>query len=96
MDYISRVREFVVSNFLFGEPGGLNDDTSFLEDGIIDSTGILELVVFLETTFKIDIENGELLPENLGSIRQAAAFVERKLEVSADKPSDAAPRVAAA
>ena len=51
MDNSVKVREFVVENFLFGDGETLKDDTSFMEEGIIDSTGILELVFFLEETF---------------------------------------------
>ena len=74
----SEIREFVVSNFLFGEDKGLTDDASFLEQGIIDSTGVLEFVAHLEQHYQIKVENKELIPDNLDSINAAAAFVERK------------------
>lgn len=86
MDYIAQLRNFVVSNFLFGEAGKLQDDTPLLEEGIIDSTGILELITFMETAFNVRVENGELLPENLGSIRRAAQFIERKLNAAVGAP----------
>ena len=73
-----KVREFVVENFLFGDDNGLEDDTSFLEDGIIDSTGVLELVEFLEDTFSIKVEDDELIPENLDSIANIQAFMAKK------------------
>lgn len=81
MDSIAReIREFVVANFLFGQDGGtLTDDLPFLENGIIDSTGVLELVAFLEQRFGISVADRELLPENLDSINNAARFVQRKL-----------------
>ena len=60
-----RIRDFIIDNFLFGNADGLNDNTSFLEEGIIDSTGILELVGFLEEAFNIHIQDEELVPENL-------------------------------
>ena len=79
MEHKQAIREFVVENFLFGEANGLKDDTSFLEEGIIDSTGILELVTFLEDEFSITVEDEELIPENLDSIGNVANFLERKI-----------------
>ncbi len=74
------IRQFVVSNFLFGQPGtGLADDQSFLETGIIDSTGVLELVAFLEQQYRISVADRELLPENLDSINNVSRFVSSKL-----------------
>ena len=81
MEHKQAIREFVVENFLFGEANGLKDDTSFLEEGIIDSTGILELVTFLEDEFSITVEDEELIPENLDSIGNVANFLERKISV---------------
>ena len=78
MEHKQAIREFVVENFLFGEANGLKDDTSFLEEGIIDSTGILELVTFLEDEFSITVEDEELIPENLDSIGNVTNFLERK------------------
>ena len=76
------IRQFVVSNFLFGvEDDGLCDDASFLQTGIIDSTGILELVSYLEETYGITVEDEEMLPENLDSLRQVSAFLKRKLSL---------------
>lgn len=74
------VRQFIVANFLFGQDGeGLAEDQSLLESGIIDSTGVLELVGFLEQRFGISVSDRELLPENLDSVGNAARFVSRKL-----------------
>jgi acyl carrier protein len=82
MDAIApAIKEFVISNFLFGqEEGALSETESFLESGIIDSTGVLELVAFLEQQFGISVGDRELLPENLDSVQNAARFVARKLE----------------
>jgi acyl carrier protein len=75
------VREFVLTNFLFGQEGtGLTEQQSLLENGIIDSTGVLELVAFLEQRYGISVGDRELLPENLDSISNVTAFVTRKLE----------------
>lgn len=73
------VRKFVIENFCFGQDPGLGDDDSFLEKGIIDSTGVLELVAFLESTHAITIENEELIPDNLDSVGRVCAFLEVKL-----------------
>lgn len=74
----SKIRDFIIENFLFGNADGLQDDTSFLEEGIIDSTGVLELVTFLEETFEIQVDDEELIPENLDSINNVTAYLERK------------------
>ncbi len=74
-----KIKTFIVENFLFGSEDGLKDETSFLEEGIIDSTGILELVTFLEEEFSIAVEDEELVPENLNSINNVTAFLERKI-----------------
>jgi len=79
MQHKQALREFIVENFLFGEGNGLKDETSFLEEGIIDSTGILELVTYLEDTFGIEVEDEELIPENLDSISNVASYLERKI-----------------
>ena len=72
------VRNFIIENFLFDDDGSLKDDTSFLDEGIIDSTGILELVEFLDEEFSITIEDEELIPENLDSINNVTGFVAGK------------------
>ena len=82
MDTISRVREYVVENFLFGDGESLREDVSFMEEGIIDSTGILELVFFLEENFSISIEDHELVPENMDSLQNIAGFIARKVDAS--------------
>lgn len=78
-----KVKEFIVENFLFGDDQGLDNDASFLDNGIIDSTGILELVTFLEETFNIEIADEELVPENLDSINQIVSFLAKKTGVEA-------------
>ncbi|MBN2331959.1 MAG: acyl carrier protein [Deltaproteobacteria bacterium] len=74
-----KIREFIVENFLFGSGDDLTDDSSFLDGGIIDSTGVLELVEFLEEEFAISIDDEELVPENLDSLNNVTAFLEKKL-----------------
>ena len=78
MAYHEKVREFIVKNFLFGDAGRLEDATSLLDAGIIDSTGVLEIVAFLEEQFKITVNDEELLPENLDSVNAIAGYIEKK------------------
>ena len=73
------IRKFIVDNFLFGKADGLVDDASFLEHGVIDSMGVLELVAHLESTYGVKVKDEELLPENLDSINSVAAYLTRKL-----------------
>jgi len=75
----TKLRAFIVENFLFGNEDGVKDDTSFLDEGIIDSTGILEMVSFLEEEFSIHVEDEELVPENLGSIDNVVAYLTKKI-----------------
>lgn len=72
------LRNFVTENFLYGRGGDLKDDDSFLDSGIIDSTGVLELVSFIEESFGIKVQDSELVPENLDSIQRVTEFVERR------------------
>ena len=73
-----QVRSFLVENFLMGQEYSFGDDDSFLENGIIDSTGVLQLVAFLQETYGITVDEGELRPENLDSIDNISAYVSRK------------------
>jgi acyl carrier protein len=80
----SKLREFVIDNFLMGDPNAeLDDADSFLETGIVDSTGMLELVMFLEQNFDLKIPDQDLLPENFDSIERLIKFVERKRSAAA-------------
>ena len=79
MERSNKIRAFVVDNFLFGDGSYLNDDTSFLEERIIDSTGILQIISFLEEEFAITINDDEILPENLDSLSNITIFLNRKL-----------------
>ena len=79
MDIIEDIRTYIVDNFLFGDGDELHYETSFLESGIIDSTGILELITFLEETCHIKVEDEELIPENLDSLEKIHDFLARKM-----------------
>jgi len=79
-DIKQTVRAYILENFLMGSAGAeLGDDKSFLDHHIIDSTGFIELVMFLETTYGIKIQDEEMIPENLDSIAQIDSFVAGKL-----------------
>ncbi len=79
MNNVDKVRTFIVDNFLFGDDSSLKEDSSFLQEHIVDSTGILEIIAFLEEEFSIIINDDELLPENLDSLNNIDAFLKRKL-----------------
>jgi acyl carrier protein len=73
-----QVRDYLVSSFYVAEPEALADSASLLKNGIIDETGMLEMVAFLESTFGVKIDDEEIAPQNLDSIARVAAFVCRK------------------
>lgn len=77
-DYRRRIRDFLASNFYFDESQSLRDDASLLDQGVIDSTGVLEVVGFIEETFGVTVEDDELLPENLDSVQGIANYISRK------------------
>ena len=78
-NYTEEVRAFVVENFLYGEGNGLDNDASFLGTAVVDSTGILELVKYIEDSYGISVEDDELVRENLDSVNRIGRFLERKL-----------------
>jgi acyl carrier protein len=80
MELQQQIRDFVTTNFYVADPKSLEDRTSLLDHGIIDSTGVLEVILFIETTFGVTVEDSEMLPENLDSIERIARYVGRKKE----------------
>jgi len=81
MDVKSVLRKFVTENFLASSAVDAFDDTdSFLEKGIIDSTGVLELLEFIEETFSVRVEDEEVIPANLDSMNNLASFIKKKLD----------------
>jgi acyl carrier protein len=73
------LRQFIKDNFLFGQDDvTLEDEDSFLERGLIDSTGVLELVMFLEETYHIHVDDDDLVPANLDSINNLVQYIQRK------------------
>jgi acyl carrier protein len=73
-----RVRQFIIENFYVSDPSELTDDASLITGGWVDSTGMLELISFLEAEYDIRVADTEMTPENLDAIVRIAAFVERK------------------
>ena len=71
------IRRFITTNFYVVDPGRFGDDDSLLDGGLVDSTGVLEVVAFLEGELGIHVDDSEILPENLDSIAQIDAFVMR-------------------
>ena len=88
---LKKLREYILDNFLFTEDeNALGNDDSFMEKGIIDSTGILEVVTFIEEDFGFKVNDEDLIPENLDSVNNLAAFIQRKNNVcgcNPDKPN---------
>jgi acyl carrier protein len=75
-----RIREFLFENYLFGyDENELGNDTSFLNFGVLDSTGILELIVFIESEFNMEVSDAEILPENLDSVDCVSRLVYKKI-----------------
>jgi acyl carrier protein len=72
------IANFIQENFVF-DGTTVDPDASFLDSGLIDSTGILEIVLFVEETFGITVEDDEVLPEHFDSVHRLAAYVRRKL-----------------
>jgi acyl carrier protein len=79
-DVRQQLRHFILENYLFtDDEAALSDDTSFLDGGILDSMGILELIEFLDETLSVKVEGDELVPDNLDSINSLLAFISTKL-----------------
>lgn len=77
-DIKTSVRNFIVETFLFGQDDGLTEEASFLANGVVDSTGVIELVAHLEKTYQIKIKDEDLLPQNLDSINAIAAYLKKR------------------
>lgn len=77
-DIRTQIKAFIVNNFMFGKDNGLKDDTSFLEEGLMDSTAVLELVTFIEENFGITIDDDDMMPENLDSVNNVIGYLKKK------------------
>lgn len=83
MELREQIRGYLIENFLFGDAAPLTDDAmSLLDNGIMDSVGVMELVAFLEGDLGLGIDDAELVPENLDSVDNLVNFVTRKREAS--------------
>ncbi len=78
METRAQVRQFIISNFYVSDPAVLADDASLLDAGIVDSTGVLEIITFIESTFSVSVEDQEMLPENLDAVSNIVKFVHKK------------------
>ncbi len=79
MEIAQQINNFIIDNFMMGRsPEELTEDDSLLEKGIIDSTGVLELVSFIEETYGFTVEDDELVPENLDSVNKLVNYINRK------------------
>jgi acyl carrier protein len=79
MELREQIRGFIIENYLFGDAEPLTDDAvSLLDNGIVDSVGVLEMVAWLEQNHGLKVEDQELVPENFDSVERLVRFVERK------------------
>ena len=76
---VNELREFMATNFLFSNDFALGDADSFLHTGILDSIGVLQIILFLEDRYQITLTDDEIVPDNLDSIQRLKIFVDRKL-----------------
>ncbi len=82
-DIRGKLQAFITDNFLFGRlDGAISDDDSLVEGGVVDSTGVLSLVGFLEQSFGVRVQDDEIVPENLDSINRLVAYISRKQEAA--------------
>jgi acyl carrier protein len=77
-DIEQEIRAFITENFLFGRSDALNDDTPLLGN-VIDSTGVIELIVFVQERFTISVDDQEVMTDNFDSVKNVVAFIEKKL-----------------
>lgn len=84
MEIEAQIRSYIARNLLFSDNGfAYNDNASFLEEGIIDSIGVLELVLFVEETFDLSVPDHEITPDNFDSVSKLAHFIRGKLALAA-------------
>ena len=83
------IRTFIIDNYMFGRDEEFADDSSFLDLGVIDSTGVLELVAFIEDSYGFRVESHELTTDNLDSISKVTTYVMSKLSTDMNTPASA-------
>jgi acyl carrier protein len=74
----NRVRDFILANFVFEENSHVGEDQSLLRSGVLDSTGILELIAFVQKEFHLELDDSELVADNFDTINRVTEFVLRK------------------
>jgi acyl carrier protein len=79
MDIRQVVEDYIVENILFGDHEKLDENVSFQESRILDSTGLLDLILFIEERFGIEIGDSEVIPDNFDTLRRMSEFVERRV-----------------
>ena len=79
MEIKDKIRQFITTNFYVSDAAALGDAQSLLDAGIIDSTGVLEVIAFLESEFGIEVSDNEMVPENLDAVDNIVGYVTRKL-----------------
>ena len=83
MEINAQIRDFIAHNLLFSDNGfQYDDDDSFLQEGIVDSVGVMDLVSFVEDNFKVEVDDQEIVPDNFDSVNKLAQYVRGKLAVS--------------
>lgn len=79
MEIQEQIRQYILENFMYSDdPSALTDDRSLIDSGIVDSTGVLELVGFIEETFEVQVDDTELVPENFDSVDRITDYIKRK------------------
>jgi acyl carrier protein len=79
MEIEARIKEYIAQNLLFSDNGyPYKDETSFLQEGVIDSVGVMELVTFVEEKFGVKVEDQEIIPDNFDSVKNLSAYIRRK------------------
>ncbi|MBN1972124.1 MAG: acyl carrier protein [Sedimentisphaerales bacterium] len=83
MQIQEELQNYIIENILFGEQKSIDIDADFQENGILDSIGFLEIITFIEEKYDIRIEDNEVIPENLGTLRNISCFIEKKMNENA-------------
>jgi len=79
MSVEDKIKNYIATNLLFSNNGfKYSDNASFLEEGIVDSQGVMELVMFVEDQFGIKVDDMDIVPDNFDSVTQLAAYIQRK------------------
>ncbi len=79
MEIEKKIHQYILENMLFSDdPSSLKRDMSLVEDGVIDSTGVLEIIEFIEETYSIKVDDEEMIPENFDSVEKITAFIQQK------------------